>query len=369
MPAYGMSLATNSGINLANGIKDCLDQESSQINRHTVFNIASISKTIIAATILRMTEDPRFAKYFSQNIDTKLNSFIPQLKSPYPHLESLQQHLEKENNFDKITLRNLLNHTSGIGDFDCKDFGENLRFESPESLKLEPDGKFFSLKRKLPQPEFGKYSYSNLGYEMLGMIIAAVGSAAYGKEMKCGEIVRELIFDRLNLHHSFTQDQMEFANGKVQVINHPNQSVAQAYDAMPDGKIHPSLVFRRALATSGIYSTPEDLCNFASAFFSNKTFAEGGLFDKSDTIKIRDSEPVKINDRGDFYAIGYEAYSDKEVVTKLHGAETAGFFGWLGYREGKVACCLINCRNKEGKFPISPIAAEKLSPEKPRLQD
>lgn len=317
-------------------------------NPETVFNIASISKTFTAATILKMAEDERFSSFFLPlGIDTPIRNFIPFLKVRYPDSEYIQTGLEAEKNFDEITIAHLLNHSSGIGEFDRDDF-RKLAFESHESLAREPDGKFFTVARKIynegeNKPEFGKYFYSNLGYELLGMIISATSSQALGRKATCGETIKELIIRPLGLEHSFTQDEMTYdEDGKVKVADRPDIEVAQGYDSN-DGKAHPSLVFRRCIATSGIYSTPSDICKFADAFFSNKTRVEGGLFDNP---KMRDSRPV-ITKKDEFYAAGYEAYQDKDgSLVKLHGAFTQGFFGWMGYKNGRSACCLVSCVNK-----------------------
>lgn len=342
-----MSYATNDGVVCSKGIFP-----------QTVFNIASISKTFTAATILRMVEDERFsALFFPLGIDAPISHFLEVLKRRYPKSDYIKTRLESENNFAEITIANLLNHSSGIGGFDDKDFAENLAFESPESLALEPDGKFFTLKRKDPKPEFGKYSYSNLGYELLGMIIAAAGSAALEKRVTCGGMIRDLVIDKLDLKQTFTQDQMVFDGEKVKVDTRPDIEVAEAYDSN-NGKPHPSLVFRRAIATSGIYSTPQDVCKFAEAFFSDKT----GLFEKLQTVIERDLRPIQIEPEKFYYA-GYETYNESDgTLVKLHGAQTQGFFGWLGYRNDKAACCLVSCSNRGiTSTKISSVAAESLT--------
>jgi CubicO group peptidase (beta-lactamase class C family) len=302
-----------------------------------------------------MTEDERFAHLFSSEvenkIDTPIEHFIPFLKAHYPDSDYIKTGLEAEKNFHEITIAHLLNHSSGIGEFDPDDF-RKLAFESPESLAQEPDGKFFTVARKTEykkgenKPEFGKYFYSNLGYELLGMIISATSSRALGRKATCGETIKELIIQPLGLEHSFTGDEMTFdEERKVKVADRPDVEVAQAYDSN-DGKAHPSLVFRRCIATSGIYSTPSDICKFANAFFSDQTRGKGGLFDNPKTIEMRDSR--KVTTKGnEFYAAGYEAYQDKDgSLVKLHGAFTQGFFGWMGYKNGLSACCLVSCVNK-----------------------
>jgi hypothetical protein len=178
------------------------------------------------------------------------------------------------------------------------------------------------------------------------MIIAATSSQALGRKATCGDAIKELIIRPLGLEHSFTGNEMTFdEEGKVKVIDRSDVEVAQGYDSN-HGKANPSIVFRRCIATSGIYSTPSDICKFANAFFSDKTRVEGGLFDNPRTIEMRDSRPV-LSKKDEFYAAEYEAYQDKDgSVVKLHGAFTQGFFGWMGYKNGRSACCLVSCVNK-----------------------
>lgn len=355
--ASGMSCAALIDGNIATsetrGGVNCFNQNSPAITSDTVFNIASITKTFTAATILRMQESEKFMNYFPQGIETRIADFLNLLKERYPYSNYIQHGLEQENNFYEITLVHLLNHTSGIGDFDGADFNQKLRFASTESLAQEPDGKFFTLARREPKPEFGKYSYSNLGYELLGMIISAIASNQAQEKVLCGQLMREMVIGKLGLEHTFTPDLMYFddASGMIKVLERPDQLVAQGFDCEESGCLHTSQVFRRVIGTSGIYSTSQDLLRFYAAFF------DGSLFEQPQTFALLDDPHFKtrINgNEGDYYGIGHEAYRNQNgIITKFHGGRTAGYFNWIGFREDekgrengrKVACCLTACQN------------------------
>lgn len=340
--ASGMSSAVSGGQAEARGNLDCFNPNSPSIDPNTVFNVASITKPVTAATILRMQESEKFQQYFSQGIKTRISEFLPVLKARYPNSEYIQNGLEQENNFAEMNLSHLLNHTSGLGDFDGPEFNRKFRFESPESLAQEPDGKFLTMGRRTPRPEFGQHSYSNCGYELLGMIISAIGSDEAKEKVLCGEVIREMVIDRLELPHTFTPDQMRIGENGIYVEGRPDQLVAQGFDCGSNGDLHYSKVFRRCIATSGIYSNPRDLCKFAKEFFS------GRLFENPETFALLDDPRFQVptNDKGDYYGIGHEAYHVNGVATKFHGGRTAGYFNWLGWREKEgEACCLTGCEN------------------------
>ena len=52
---------------------DCFDRSSAAIDGDTLFNIASMTKMMTAATILRMIESEEFAEYFPDKLRTKIS--------------------------------------------------------------------------------------------------------------------------------------------------------------------------------------------------------------------------------------------------------------------------------------------------------
>ncbi|MBU6339282.1 MAG: serine hydrolase [Rickettsiales bacterium] len=372
--AYGFSAAVIDKDNIQTTLTkfrlDCFDEASDLIDEETVFNIASITKPITVATILRMMESEEFAGYFPEGLETKLSHFYKFLETRYPESDYVKTKLRSEDS--RIYLKDLITHTSGIVNFDGRAFGEKLAFESAESLAKPADGKFLDLRLDEGQAagSYGEYSYSDVGYELLGMIISATASDCRKTVVSCGQMMREMVIDRLGMDHTFTSDQIGFdEHGRVMITGKPDQKIARGYDCNYDGNLTESLVFRRCIATSGIYSTPLDLCKFAKAAFSNKTFSEGGLFKKPETIAMQNSFSVvqiedgkpKINAQGsDNYGIGFMFWINNEGTNKLqyHGARTAGYSGWIGYRNGAASCCLVSCQNLTTYFARAKLEAE-----------
>lgn len=132
----------------------------------SVYRIGSITKMFTAAAILLLAEDGKL------KLDDPLAKFLPD----YPA-------------GGKITLRHLLNHTSGIVSFtDLPEHREGMR----RDLNHEEVLALFQDREVLFQPG-EKFRYCNSGYYLLGMVI----EAASGKKYE--EFLQERIFDPLKL--------------------------------------------------------------------------------------------------------------------------------------------------------------------------
>ena len=112
-----------------------------------LFKIASISKLYIAAAAVKMVEEGRFS------LDDRLSELLPDLA-------------EDIENADRITLRMLISHRSGIPDFlDQSDYPwESLPKDNAQTMK-------YFLGRPAEFEPDKKYDYSNSNYLLLGEIM------------------------------------------------------------------------------------------------------------------------------------------------------------------------------------------------------
>jgi D-alanyl-D-alanine carboxypeptidase len=125
---------------------------------YTPFVVGSMSKTFVAATIMQLVDDGTLS------LDDPLSDWLPS----YP-------------NAGAITLKMLLNHTSGVFNF----------YESPKYTKLavtQGKGKSWTPQQVLdtftgaPYCAPGTcYHYSNTGFILLGMVIEAVTGKTLGQ--------------------------------------------------------------------------------------------------------------------------------------------------------------------------------------------
>jgi CubicO group peptidase (beta-lactamase class C family) len=143
------------------GVRDL--RTKTKIDAHSNFRLASSTKQFTAMAILLLVHDGKL------RYDQTLAEFFPDFPA-----------------YGKtITIRNLLNHTSGLPEYeDLMDSAEKTKGPvwSPEHqiqddevlalLKQEKNGKF---------APGTSWSYSNSGYVVLGLVVAKVSGKSYGE--------------------------------------------------------------------------------------------------------------------------------------------------------------------------------------------
>lgn len=132
---------------------------------HTVINLASISKTFTGVCMMKAIEDKKLS------LDEDINTYLPfKVINPYEPTQ-------------KITLRNLGTHTSGITDrtpiYDSTYFyGGDHPTPLGEFLKsyFDPQGKFYAKENFLNHKAGSYREYSNIAAALAGYIVEqAVG--------------------------------------------------------------------------------------------------------------------------------------------------------------------------------------------------
>jgi len=128
----------------------------------TIYNIASNSKQFTAACILLLQEDGKL------NIDDKLSKYLP----TFP-------------NGDKITIHEVLDHTSGLTDY----------LDMIDNATLTPAKVHAAVyKTKLKFKPGSIYEYSNTNYIIAGLVVEKVAG------MPFDDFLRSRIIRPLGLH-------------------------------------------------------------------------------------------------------------------------------------------------------------------------
>lgn len=124
----------------------------------TLFRIGSITKQFTSAAIMLLVEENKLS------LDDTLAELVPEFPTPGK----------------TVTLRQLLNHTSGILSY--TDLDEEWQSKWPIELT---DAELLALVEGKPFAfEPGQdWSYNNTGYYLLGMILAKTGDTTYGGQL------------------------------------------------------------------------------------------------------------------------------------------------------------------------------------------
>jgi CubicO group peptidase (beta-lactamase class C family) len=252
-----------------------------KIDAQTNFRLASFTKQFTATAIMLLAHDGQL------RYDDSVSEIFPEFPS-----------------YGKtITVRNLLNHTSGLPDYeDLMDAVEKKKGPVWSAEKQIQDSQVLQLLEKESQGKFApgtKWEYSNSGYVVLGLIVAKVSGKSFG------EFLQERIFTPLKMDHTLV-----FEKGKNEVVN-------RAYGHL---KKEDSFVEADQSSTSatqgdgGIYSNPEDLSRWDDAL-GNQT-----LLSEKDFLPA--ITPAKLPP-------GAQAKLAEDVPDSLRGQASAYGFGWF----------------------------------------
>lgn len=322
-----------------------------------LFFIGSVTKMFTAATVLRMTEESDYKPYLPQGVDTPVAELLPILRERFPDVkylnaggaleQKIEVHLQELSK--PMTLRSLLQHTAGIEQLD--DINQNTAYAKFRANQDAPIafGSTLDWEQTSKNPESGNFSYSNPGYQVLGAIIAAIDHQLHPEIHRDGyaHTLQKLVLDKAGLKRTFTTDQIEASGSGIDRIlsvkGHPEISIAQAQDYAGGREQRGQLYRYFALGDGGLCSSPDDMTQFAQAFFSNEQGKS--LFDKPETHIVRDDRVQKNPDKPFFYAMGHSVETDNEgkIISRGHLGGEFGYHSALTQSgDGKTsAVCVV----------------------------
>ena len=200
------------------------------IDAHTNFRLASFTKQFTASCIMLLVRDGKL------RYDDHLTDFFPE----FPAYGKF------------ITVRNLLNHTSGLPDYE--DILEKQYPDTrPEQIPQIHDAGVLKLLEQQPAGTFppgSKWEYSNSGYAVLAMIVEKVSRKNFG------DFLRERIFSPLRMTNTIA-----YEKGKNEVRHR-----AYGHTKEKDGwHVTDQSPTSAVLGDGGIYSSLEDLAKWDRA--------------------------------------------------------------------------------------------------------
>ncbi len=187
-----------------------------------VYGIGSVSKTFTAAAIILLAEQGKLS------LDDPVAKYLPDFRPD-----------------DKITIRQLLTHESGLQDY--------FNFPEYAAHRAEPIAldAFVALagKKPLDFPPGTKSSYSGSGYKVLAYLVERISGEPYGS------FVSRILFAPLHMVHSGDLTDQALVDG-----------LASGYDpGFPPRRLQPAAYESRTWlqGNGSLYSTADDLYRWA----------------------------------------------------------------------------------------------------------
>ena len=298
-------------VRLTGGMGDIALKTPMQSDDH--YKIASLTKTYTATVVLQLVAEGKL--HLTDNVEQWLPGLVP--------------------NGENITIRQLLNHTSGIPEFDT----------DPRYLKPYLGGRFdyYWAPRKLVAlavshkplfpPGVTKHtSYSNTNYVLAGLIVEAVTGNTIGSEL------RSRIFVPLQLSETTYPTKpglpSPYAHGYLVLGTPPATDVSG---------LSPSL----SPASGAIVSTADDVADFYRALLSGRLLRPDLLRAMKTTI----SEGSHVDIPGQRYGLGLELFPTSCGNALGHNGVVPGYmtFAFSSGDGGRQAVLMVNLDS--GSFP------------------
>jgi D-alanyl-D-alanine carboxypeptidase len=297
------------------------------------YQIGSNTKMLTAAMIYQLQEERKLST------TDLLSKWLPDLAAKLP-------------NGDAITIEMLLTHTSGLPDYlEVEADGGKISSGIINKTMLTRAFKPIELVNRVVtsgKPLFspaqeGKWSYSNTGYVLLGMIVERVTRKSYEENL------RTRIFKPLGLKRAYLQQ-----GGPA-----PGQ-LPQAYFRPPFSYTTGEWNASQGWAAGAVVMTAEEFATFLKALFT------GRLFKREQTLAMMMSiPPAGMAALGKGMNYGHGMLENNGVLG--HGGQTLGFQsdgGYIPARDVTIVMWANSASNNVSRIAV-PMIAENVTGAQP----
>jgi CubicO group peptidase (beta-lactamase class C family) len=246
------------------------------VKPETVFQSGSVGKQFTATAVMMLVEEGKVG------LDDPLTKYFPDAPAGWK----------------EVTVRELLSHTAGFGDYPAK-FNFRKDWTEAELLKLVES-------IPLAYPPGTKWDYSNLGFLTLGILIHRVTGEFYG------DFLQQRIFHPLDMQTTRIISEADIipnraAGYRLVKGELKNQEwVAPKVNTTADGSLYFSIL---------------DLAKWDAALYTEKLLKRSSLDEMWTPVKLKNGQPNKAG-----YGFGWE-------IDERHGHHVVGHNGaWQGFK-------------------------------------
>ncbi|NOW94793.1 serine hydrolase [Mucilaginibacter sp. SG564] len=230
-----IAIAVNGGLVYQNAIG------YSQVNKElktpatieTKYRIGSITKMFTATMIFQLIDESKLS------FDTPLSTYFPQLP-----------------NARKITIREMLQHRSGLHNFTSDSLYATYMTSSKSEAEMTA---IFAGQKSDFEPDT-KAAYSNTNFVLLGYIIEKLTGKPYAEELK------KRVTSKIGLTETYYSTKANWSKNEAYSYNYTGQwtQMPKTDMSIPGG-------------AGAIISTPADLVKFINALFDGKLISPASL--------------------------------------------------------------------------------------------
>ena len=255
-----------------------------KIDTRALFRLGSISKQFTTMAIMQLAAAGHL------EYDDLLSEHIPEL-AHWPH----------------VTIRQLMNHTSGVPDYYEEAYYTDFVQRYDETFAMPQNTDLIEIMSNYSDPDFppgDQYIYNNAGYELLATVVERTSGEAFGKFLK------EKIFKPAGMETANTFNSL---NGELprRVLGYsPTEQGFMLNDFDP---------FNDMLGAGGVYASIDDLTAWFKILRNNSLLSPSAMAEAFYQTRLNDGSLID-------YGFGWD-------ITPFQGHASLGHSGsWVGFR-------------------------------------
>ncbi|MFI7705325.1 serine hydrolase domain-containing protein [Nonomuraea sp. NPDC049480] len=207
------------------------------VPREARFRVASLTKSMVATVILQLVQERELT------LEEPIGERLPGLVA----------------GDDRITVRQLLNHTSGLADYVAAD-----EFADPEQYgrRTYTPRRLVAEGERLPRKGPGRFAYSNTGYILLGLLVEKV----------TGNDLRDVLERRIFRPAGMTRSYLPLTDPAVRGPHATGYHLPRGADPAEPGALRPITRLNPSFAWAayGVVSDARDVNRFYQALFGGR---------------------------------------------------------------------------------------------------
>lgn len=262
----------------------------------TPFLIGSLTKSITALAVMQLVDTGKV------ELDAPVQHYLPWFRVADPQAST------------QMTVRHLLNQNSGIpgipgyrflADFDDRPDATERQVRSLSKLKIA-------------HPVGTTFEYSNLNYNILGLIIDVVSGESYSS------YIQNHILNPLGMTHTYTSKEVAIQNGLAIGSRHwfgcphPDPKMPVAHGSLPSGQLA---------------SCAEDLAHYMIAHLNGGRYGNVRILSQAGMDELHRGEPEIKNwvDASEKYAMGWFDAEMGQTKAIYHGGNMPDFSSFAAF--------------------------------------
>lgn len=303
----------------------------------TPFFIGSLTKSFTALAVMQLVEAGKI------ELDAPVQRYLPWFRVADPQASAQTPALAPERSAGaSVTVRHLLNQTSGLpmlpgmtnlADVDNRPDAAERQVRALSALKIT-------------RPVGSKFEYSNLNYNVLGLIIEAVSGESYS------EYIQQHIFDPLEMRHSYTSKAEAQQDGLA--MGHRFWfGIPVAARNLP--------VPRGSLSSGQLISSAEDMGHYLIAQLNGGRYGSAHILSSAGITEMH-RPAAEINEMGmslGHYGMGWISEGTGEARIVSHSGIVPDFGGFMALvpEQKKGLVLLFNANHAMMKMTYDEVGA------------